>query len=179
MSHFLVRTIYLLSNCWCLFYSAHDNDVKEANKSKSSPSSSQSAQPQAHVSPSPAPSALQRHPASTSQQLLLQTGSYPPLSQHSPALAQLHMLAECQAMGAVSTREYLQPHQASLLSSSMPTASFPSFPSLASGLCGLPLQGPLSMQVGMAAEPRPCVGLAYTNSYLGSHHSFTAGCFDR
>lgn len=153
--------------------------MKEANKSKSSPSSSQSAPPQAHASPGPAPSALQRHPASTSQQLLLQTGSYPPLSQHSPALAQLHMLAECQAMGAVTTREYLQPHQASLLSSSMPTASFPSFPSLASGLCGLPLQGPLSMQVSMAAEPRPCVSLAYANSYLGSHHSFAAGCFDR
>ncbi|KAL6468117.1 hypothetical protein MHYP_G00237940 [Metynnis hypsauchen] len=55
----------------------------------------------------------------------------------------------------------------------------PSFPSLASGLCGLPLQGPLSMQVGVGTEPRHCVGLAYSNGYLGSHHTFTASCFDR
>ncbi len=37
------------------FFSAHDNDVKEANKSKSSPSASQSLQLQAHVPTSPPP----------------------------------------------------------------------------------------------------------------------------
>ncbi|KAI4881142.1 hypothetical protein NFI96_019610, partial [Prochilodus magdalenae] len=166
-----------LTQCIQLMLLAHDNDVKEANKSKSSPSPSHvSLQPQAHASPSLATSSLQRQQASSSQQLLLQAGAYP---QHSPALSQLHMLAECQALGPVGSRDYLQPHHSSLLSASLPASSFPSFPSLASGLCGLPLQGPLSMQVGVGAEPRHCVGLAYSNGYLGSHHTFTAGCFDR
>ncbi|KAL7853779.1 hypothetical protein AOLI_G00206230 [Acnodon oligacanthus] len=169
-----------LTQCIQLMLLAHDNDVKEANKSKSSPSHGQvSLQTQAHASPSPASSSLQRQPASSSQQLLLQAGAYPQLSQHSPALSQLHMLAECQALGPVGSRDYLQPHHSSLLSASLPASSFPSFPSLASGLCGLPLQGPLSMQVGVGAEPRHCVGLAYSNGYLGSHHTFTASCFDR
>lgn len=169
-----------LTQCIQLMLLAHDNDVKEANKSKSSPSPGQvSLHVQAHASPSPATSSLQRQPTSSSQQLLLQASGYPHLSQHSPALSQLHMLAECQALAPVGSRDYLQPHQASLLSAALPTGSFPSFPSLASGLCGLPLQGPLSMQVGMGAEPRHCVGLTYGNGYLGSHHSFTAGCFDR
>lgn len=160
------------------FFSAHDNDVKEANKSKSSPSAGQSLQPQAHIPPSPATPSLQRQPTSSSQQLLLQASSYPQLSQHSPALSQLHMLADCQALGPVGSREYLQPHQASLISASMPTSSFTSFPSLTSGLRGLPLQGPISMQVSMGPE-RHCLGLTYGSGYLSSHHTFTAGCFDR
>uniref|UniRef100_A0A8C2F728 Cyclin-J-like protein n=1 Tax=Cyprinus carpio TaxID=7962 RepID=A0A8C2F728_CYPCA len=139
-----------LTQCIQLMLLAHDNDVKEANKSKSSPSASQSLQPQAHV----------------------------PHSPHSAALSQLHMLADCQAMGPVGSREFLQPHQASLLSASMPASSFTSFPSLASGLRGLPLQGPISMQVSMGPE-RHCLGLTYGSGYLSSHHTFTAGCFDR
>uniref|UniRef100_A0A671MP08 Cyclin-J-like n=1 Tax=Sinocyclocheilus anshuiensis TaxID=1608454 RepID=A0A671MP08_9TELE len=162
-----------LTQCIQLMLLAHDNDVKEANKSKSSPSASQSLHPQAHVPHSPATPSLQRQPASSSQQLLLQASSYPQLSQHSPALSQLHMLADCQALGPVGSREYLQPHQAGLLSASMP-----SFPSLASGLRGLPLQGPISMQVNMGPE-RHCLGLTYGSGYLSSHHTFTAGCFDR
>lgn len=159
-------------------YSAHDNDVKEANKSKSSPSAGQSLQPQTHVPLSPAAPSLHRQPTSSSQQLLLQASSYPQLSQHSPALSQLHMLADCQTLGPVGSREYLQPHQAGLLSASMPASSFASFPSLASGLRGLPLQGPISMQVSMGPE-RHCLGLTYGSGYLSSHHSFTASCFDR
>ncbi|KAI2651252.1 Cyclin-J [Labeo rohita] len=135
-----------LTQCIQLMLLAHDNDVKEANKSKSSPSASQTLQPQAHVPHSPATPSLQRQPTSSSQQLLLQASSYPQLSQHSPALSQLHMLADCQTLGPVGSREYLQPHQAGLLSASMPAGSFASFPSLASGLRGLPLQGPISMQ---------------------------------
>lgn len=160
------------------FFSAHDNDVKEANKSKSSPSAGQSLQPQALIPPSPATPSLQRQPTSSTQQLLLQASNYPQLSQHSPALSQLHMLADCQALGPVGSREYLQPHQASLLSASMPASSFASFPSLASGLRGLPLPGPISMQVSMGPE-RHCLGLTYGSGYLSSHHTFTAGCFDR
>ncbi|XP_067279009.1 cyclin-J-like protein [Pseudorasbora parva] len=167
-----------LTQCIQLMLLAHDNDVKEANKSKSSPSAIQSLQPQAHIPPSPAAPSLQRQPTSSSQQLLLQASSYPQLSQHSPALSQLHMLADCQALGPVGSREYLQPHQASLLSASMPASSFASFPSLASGLRGLPLQGPISMQVSMGPE-RHCLGLTYGSGYLSSHHTFTAGCFDR
>uniref|UniRef100_A0A8C2FDH8 Cyclin-J-like protein n=1 Tax=Cyprinus carpio TaxID=7962 RepID=A0A8C2FDH8_CYPCA len=167
-----------LTQCIQLMLLAHDNDVKEANKSKSSPSASQSLQPQAHVPHSPATPSLQRQPISSSQQLLLQASSYPQLPQHSAALSQLHMLADCQAMGPVGSREFLQPHQASLLSASMPASSFTSFPSLASGLRGLPLQGPISMQVSMGPE-RHCLGLTYGSGYLSSHHTFTAGCFDR
>uniref|UniRef100_A0A8C1TRM4 Cyclin J-like n=1 Tax=Cyprinus carpio TaxID=7962 RepID=A0A8C1TRM4_CYPCA len=42
----------------------------------------------------------------------------------------------------------------------------------------LPLQGPISMQVSMGPE-RHCLGLTYGSGYLSSHHTFTAGCFDR
>ncbi|XP_052393855.1 cyclin-J-like protein isoform X1 [Carassius gibelio] len=167
-----------LTQCIQLMLLAHDNDVKEANKSKSSPSSSQSLQPQALIPHSPATPALQRQPISSSQQLLLQASRYPQLPQHSPALSQLHMLADCQVLGPVGSREYLQPHQAGLLSASVPASSFASFPSLASGLRGLPLQGPISMQVSVVPE-RHCLGLTYGSGYLSSHHSFTAGCFDR
>ncbi|XDV38933.1 hypothetical protein PO909_008248 [Leuciscus waleckii] len=135
-----------LTQCIQLMLLAHDNDVKEANKSKSSPSAGQSLQPQGLIPPSPVAPSLQRQPTSSTQQLLLQASNYPQLSQHSPALSQLHMLADCQALGPVGSREYLQPHQASLLSASMPASSFASFPSLASGLRGLPLPGPISMQ---------------------------------
>ncbi|XP_070994573.1 cyclin-J-like [Oncorhynchus clarkii lewisi] len=67
--------------------------------------------------------------------------------------------------------------------------AFPSYPSLTSGLqpgarvAPLALQGPISMQVALAAEPRHCLSMAYTGGYLGAvgpHHTFTAaGCFDR
>ncbi|CDQ82346.1 unnamed protein product [Oncorhynchus mykiss] len=131
-----------LTQCIKLMLLAHDNDVKQANKSKSNSSSVQSPlQPQAHPSPS--------------TQLLLQTGGYQQhLTQHSTSVSQMHML------GSVSQ------------------GAFPPFPSLTSGLgSSLPLQGPISMQVVLAAGH--CLGLSYGGGYLGSHHAFTAGCFDR
>ena len=160
--------------------SAHDNDVKQANKSKSNSSSVQSPlQPQAHPSPSTVSCSTLIQPSSGSQQLLLQTGGYQQhLTQHSTSVSQMHMLGESQALGPVGSRDYLQSHQTGLLSGSVSQGAFPPFHSLTSGLgSSLPLQGPISMQVVLAAGH--CLGLSYGGGYLGSHHAFTAGCFDR
>lgn len=172
-------------------FSAHDNDVKEANKAKSTPPhrpSSLQSQPQtSHLSPV---SAIQRPASSTSStpQLLFQPDSFPHISQHSPSLSQLQALAESQALGSVvnMSQDFLQSHRMGLLAgaaSITPAGVFPSYPSLTSGLQpgtrGLPLQGPISVQMALAGEPRHCLSMAYSGSYLGAHHTFTAGCFDR
>jgi len=167
--------------------------VKEANKAKSTPPSRPSSlqsQPQtSHLSPV---SAIQR-PASSSStsstpQLLFQPDSYPHLSQHSPSLSQLQVLADSQALGPVvnMSQDFLQSLRMGLLTgapSITPGGPFPSYSSLTSGLQpgarALPLQGPISVQMALAGEPRHCLSMAYSGSYLGAHHTFTAGCFDR
>ncbi|XP_006781582.1 cyclin-J-like protein [Neolamprologus brichardi] len=180
-----------LTQCIELMLLAHDNDVKEANKAKSTPPhrpSSLQSQPQtSHLSPV---SAIQRPASSTSStpQLLFQPDSFPHISQHSPSLSQLQALAESQALGSVvnMSQDFLQSHRMGLLAgaaSITPAGAFPSYPSLTSGLQpgtrGLPLQGPISVQMALAGEPRHCLSMAYSGSYLGAHHTFTAGCFDR
>ncbi|KAL3972878.1 type I protein arginine methyltransferase [Sarotherodon galilaeus] len=180
-----------LTQCIELMLLAHDNDVKEANKAKSTPPhrpSSLQSQPQtSHLSPV---SAIQRPASSTSStpQLLFQPDSFPHISQHSPSLSQLQALADSQALGSVvnMSQDFLQSHRMGLLAgaaSITPAGAFPSYPSLTSGLQpgarGLPLQGPISVQMALAGEPRHCLSMAYSGSYLGAHHTFTAGCFDR
>lgn len=181
-----------LTQCIELMLLAHDNDVKEANKSKSTPPHrASSLQPQlsSHLSPV---SALQRPSPSSSTastpQLLFQPDAFPHLSQHSPSLSQLQALADSQAMAPVVSvsQDFLQTHRMGLLSGAptvTPSPTFPSYPSLSSGLQSssraLQLQGPISMQMALAAEPRHCLSVAYGGGYLGSHHTFTAGCFDR
>ncbi|XP_064208010.1 cyclin-J-like isoform X1 [Anguilla rostrata] len=168
-----------LTRCIELMLLAHDNDVKEANKSKSSPLSSQAL---LHSQATPPPSsASSSSSASPSQQLLFQAGSHPHLSQRSVPAARLQSLGEPQALGpSAASQDYLQPHGAGPLSGSASGGAFHSYPSLASGLCSLPLQGPIAMQVSIAAEPRHCLGVAYGGGgYLGSVPGFAAGCFDR
>ncbi|XP_023992228.1 cyclin-J-like protein [Salvelinus sp. IW2-2015] len=188
-----------LAHCIKLMLLAHDSDVKEANKPKSTPPLSRSASlqshpPLSHLSPVPA---IQR-PATTSstpQQLLFQPSpvGFPHLS---PSLSQLHALADSQALGPAGvnmSQDFLQSHRMGLLTGANTMTStagaFPSYPSLTSGLqpgarvAPLALQGPISMQVALAAEPRHCLNMAYSRGYLGGvgpHHTFTsAGCFDR
>ncbi|XP_067103970.1 cyclin-J-like protein [Osmerus mordax] len=173
-----------LSQCIELMLLAHDNDVKEANKSKSTPPSRPSSvQPQAsHLSPASS--------TATPQHLLFQPAAFPHLAQHSPSLSQLHVLSEAQALGPAvvsMSQDFLQSHRMGLLTgaSSMATSgggAFPSYPSLASGLQpgprALPLQAPLSVQ--MALEPRHCLSMAYSGGgYLAAHPAFAASCFDR
>ncbi|XP_033907809.1 cyclin-J-like [Acipenser ruthenus] len=167
-----------LTQCIELMLMAHDNDVKEANKTKTQQPSIQQQQQ--------LPVAVQRHHQSTSTQPLLFTpASYTHLSQHSTPLSQLHSLAEAQVLAPVVPRDYLQAHRATLLSgsSSASNCTFHSYPSLPSSLQPavrtLPIQGPISMQVTIATEPRHCLSVAYGSSYLNGHHSFAAGCFDR
>ncbi|KAI9539048.1 hypothetical protein NQZ68_009125 [Dissostichus eleginoides] len=183
-----------LTQCIELMLLAHDNDVKEANKTKSTPPhrpSSLQSQPQtSHLSPM---SAIQRPASSTSSstsstpQLLFQPDSFAHLTQHSPSLSQLQALADSQALGPMvnMSQDFLQSHRMGLLtgaSSMTPGGGFPSYPSLTSGLQpgarALPLQGPISVQMALAGEPRHCLSMAYSGGYLGSHHTFTAGCFD-
>ncbi|XP_061901878.1 cyclin-J-like isoform X2 [Entelurus aequoreus] len=172
-----------LTQCIELMLIAHDNDVKEANKAKSTPPHrASSLQPQtqiAHLSPA---SAIQR-PASSSStsatpQLLFQPERFPHLSQHSSSLSQLQALADSQA--------FLQSHRMGLLTGASCVAAgggFPSYPSLTAGLQpgarALPLPGPISVQMALAGEARHCLSVAYTGGYLGAHHTFAAGCFDR
>ena len=180
--------------CPSPLHSAHDNDVKEANKTKSTPphrpSSLQSQAQTSHLSPV---SAIQRPASSSSStsstpQLLFQPDGFPHLSQHSPSLSHLQALADSQALGPVvnMSQDFLQSHRMGLLTggpSLTPGSGFASYPSLTSGLQpvtrALPLQGPLSVQMALAGEPRHCLSMAYSGGYLGAHHTFAAGCFDR
>ncbi|KAJ3588327.1 hypothetical protein NHX12_011920 [Muraenolepis orangiensis] len=180
-----------LTQCIELMLLAHDNDVKEANKSKSTPPHRLAAlQPQpTHLSPV---SAIQRPASSSSgsnpQPLLYQPDGFPHVSQHPPSLSQLQMIAESRALGPVVSvsQDFLQGHRMGLLTAApsvTPVGAFPSYPGLTSGLQpgprALPLQGPISMQMALAAEPRHCLAVAYGGGYLGAHHTFAAGCFDR
>lgn len=167
--------------------------MKEANKTKSTPphrpSSLQSQT--SHLSPV---SAIQRPASSSSSstsstpQLLYQPDGFPHISQHSPSLSQLQVLADSQALGPVMnmSQDFLQSHRMGLLAgapSITPGGTFPSYSSITSGLQpgarALPLQGPLSVQMALAGEPRHCLSMAYSGGYLGAHHTFAAGCFDR
>ncbi|KAK0140740.1 Cyclin-J [Merluccius polli] len=185
-----------LTQCIELMLLAHDNDVKEANKSKSTPPhrpASLQPQPQpTHLSPA---SAVQRPASSSSststpQPLLYQPDGFPHLSQHSPSLSQLQMIADSRALGPVVgvAQDFLQGHRMGMLTGAAPPMTpcggFPSYPGLAAGLQpgprALPLQGPISVQMALAAEPRHCLTMAYSGGYLGAHHhTFAAGCFDR
>ncbi|KAG5853424.1 hypothetical protein ANANG_G00073270 [Anguilla anguilla] len=170
-----------LTQCIQLMLLAHDNDVKEANKPKSTPRLARrrcSASPRPSCTPSPA-----HRPAASSaisaQPLLFQAGAFPHLSQHAAPLSQLHGLGESQALGPVVAQDYLQSHRVGLLSGGAAGASFHPYPGLGRGCSrGRGLQGPLSVQVALASEPRHCLGVAY-GGYLSSHHTFAAGCFDR
>lgn len=162
--------------------------MKEANKTKSTPPHRPSSlQPQtSHLSPV---SAIQRPTSSSSStpQLLFQPDAFPHLSQHSPSLSQLQALADSQALGPVvnMSQDFLQSHRMGLLAGAPPITpgAFPSYSSLTSGLQpgarALPLQGPISVQMALAGEPRHCLSMAYSGGYLGAHHTFAAGCFDR
>ncbi|XP_077434902.1 cyclin-J-like protein [Vanacampus margaritifer] len=181
-----------LTQCIELMLLAHDNDVKEANKTKCTPSHrASSLQPQGQTSHLSPPSAIQRplsssSSAATTPQLLFQPDRFPNLSQHSPSLSQL---ADAPALGPVVnvSQDFFPSHRVGLLSgASCLTAAgaFPSYSSLTSGLQAagaraLPLQGPISVQMALAGEARHCLSVAYTGGYLGAHHTFAAGCFDR
>lgn len=210
---FLHLHVFFLQNCGVVFFCsglsdlldlfllfhgrAHDNDVKEANKTKSTPPhrlSSLQSQPQtSHLSPvssiqRPASSSSSSSSASSTPQLLFQPDGFPHLLQHSPSLSQLQALADSQALGSVvsMSQDFLQNHTMSLLTGAppvTPSGVFPSYSSITSGLQpgvrSLPLQPPISVQMTLAAEPRHCLSMAYSGGYLGAHHTFAAGCFDR
>ncbi|MBN3301168.1 CCNJ protein, partial [Amia calva] len=151
-----------LTQCIELMLLAHDNDVKEANKTKPTPPGA------VLISSLPPP-----------------PSHYPHLAPHSTPLSQLHALGESPALGSVVSRDYLHSHRSGLLSgaSGAGTCTFHSYPGLQAnlqpGVRALPLPTPLSMQVAITTEPRHCLSVAYGGAYLGAHHSFAAGCFDR
>uniref|UniRef100_A0A3P8WII3 Cyclin-J-like protein n=1 Tax=Cynoglossus semilaevis TaxID=244447 RepID=A0A3P8WII3_CYNSE len=126
--------------------------------------------------------------SSSTPQLLFQPDGFPHISQHSPSLSQLQALADSHALGPVVnvSQDFLQSHRVGLLTgapSITAGSGFPSYPSLTSGLQpvsrAMPLPGPISVQMALAGEPRHCLSMAYSGGYLGSHHTFAAGCFDR
>ncbi|XP_023680548.1 cyclin-J-like [Paramormyrops kingsleyae] len=166
-----------LTPCVELMLLAHDSDVKEANKSKSAPSPAV-LQPRGQPAP-PSPASLDRQASASSQHLIFHPGGYAHLSQHSAPVSQLHVIPDTQALGPVLSQDYLQSHRTDLFSGTSAGGAVHPYPNLASGLRAVPLQGPLSMQVAVAAEARHCLGVAYSAGYLGSRHTFAAGCFDR
>lgn len=199
----------MLAFFFFFLHSAHDNDVKEANKTKSTtphrPSSLQPLSHAAHLSPA---AALQRpsssststtssssSSASSTPQLLFPREPYTHLSHHSTSLSHLQALADSQALGPLvnMSQDFLQGHRVGLLTgaSSIPPGgggvvsggSFSSYPSLTSALVpgprALPLQSPITVQMALGAEPRHCLSMACSGGYLGGHHTFAAGCFDR
>ncbi|KAG9346822.1 hypothetical protein JZ751_007168 [Albula glossodonta] len=166
-----------LTRCIELMLLAHDNDVKEANKTKSSPLSGQ-ALLQSQATPTP-PSSSSSSTASPSQQLVFQAGPHPHLSQRPTPVPRLQAVGEPQTLGPSVVQDYLQSLGAGPLPDSAPAVPFHPYPSLASGLRSLPLQAPVAMQVSVSAEPRHCLGVAYGGGYLGSHPGFATGCFDR
>ncbi|KAK7922851.1 hypothetical protein WMY93_009753 [Mugilogobius chulae] len=124
-----------LTQCIELMLLAHDNDVKEANKSKSTPP---------HSRPASRPSSSSSSTTSTPQ-LLFQPDAFPHISQHSPSLSQLQALAPVVSV----SQDFLQNHRMGLLTAAPvapPVPTFPSYSALSSGLQpgsrGLPLQGP-------------------------------------
>ncbi|XP_077589193.1 cyclin-J-like protein [Stigmatopora nigra] len=181
-----------LTQCIELMLLAHDNDVKEANKSKRAPphqtSSLQPPDQSCHLSPL---ASLQRPPSSSSSSSssagprpLFPSERFAGLSRHSPSLSQLQTLAESQALGpAVGVSpDFFPGHRMGLLSGASCLSAgtgFPSYPGLAAGTGALPLQGPISVQVALAGEAHHCLSVAYAGGYLGAHHTFAAGCFDR
>ncbi|CAL9706816.1 unnamed protein product [Knipowitschia caucasica] len=173
-----------LTQCIELMLLAHDNDVKEANKSKTTPPhrpSSLQPQASAHLSPVSAVQRTSSSSTTSTPQLLFQPDAFPHISQHSPSLTQLQALAPVVSV----SQDFLQNHRMGLLTTQVvpPAPAFSSYSALSSGLQpgtrGLPLQGPLSMQMALATEQRHCLSMAYSGGYLGAHHTFTAGCFDR
>uniref|UniRef100_A0A8D0G584 Cyclin-J-like protein n=1 Tax=Sphenodon punctatus TaxID=8508 RepID=A0A8D0G584_SPHPU len=155
-----------LAQCIELMLIAHDNDVKEASKVKNRITLQQQVV-----------SSL-NHQSTT--QVLFQQSRYHPLAQHPTALSQFQSPVQdlCSAY-----RDSLQTHRSSSLASGSASSSLHSYSALQSGLQpavqAVSIQGPITMQMAIAAEPRHCLSMAYGSSYFSGHHSYTAGCFDR
>ncbi|XP_039631238.1 cyclin-J-like protein [Polypterus senegalus] len=165
-----------LTPCIELMLIAHDNDVKEANKSKSQlpQSIQQSTVPVRHHQPSAA-----------AQQLVFQPASYAHLTPTSTPVSQLHTIAETRPLASVTPQDYLQPQRPGLLpaGSGASSCTFHPYPGLQSSLQPavrtLPIQGAIPVQVSIATEPRHCLPVAYGSTYIGGQHAFATGCFDR
>uniref|UniRef100_A0A452H7R6 Uncharacterized protein n=1 Tax=Gopherus agassizii TaxID=38772 RepID=A0A452H7R6_9SAUR len=116
----------------------------------------------------------------TTTQVLFQQSSYHPLAQHSTALSQFQSPVQdlCSAY-----RDSLQAHRPSSLLSGSASTSLHSYSALQASLQPsvqtLPIQGPITMQVAIATEPRHCISMAYGSSYFSGHHTYTPRCFDR
>ncbi|XP_007903756.2 cyclin-J-like protein, partial [Callorhinchus milii] len=155
-----------LTPCIELMLIAHDNDVKEANKTKGHQSS-----PQLLFQP--------QYQHSTSQ--LVQF--HPPTQPQTPVQPQ----AQTQTQAHTQTQAYrshLQGRRPTILSGSSSRGyTIQACPGLQSSLQptvrALPVQGPIAMQVAITTEPRHCITVAYGRNFLSGHHTYTAGCFER
>uniref|UniRef100_A0A8D0H697 Uncharacterized protein n=1 Tax=Sphenodon punctatus TaxID=8508 RepID=A0A8D0H697_SPHPU len=109
---------------------------------------------------------------------LFQQSRYHPLAQHPTALSQFQSPVQdlCSAY-----RNFLQAHQSTSLASGSASSLLHSYSALQSGLQpavqAVSIQGPITMQMAIAAEPRHCLSVVYGSSYFSD--SYTAGCFDR
>ncbi|XP_055498926.1 cyclin-J-like protein isoform X2 [Leucoraja erinacea] len=162
-----------LTPCVELMLIAHDNDVKEANKTKGQQSVLQQ---QTTVQ--------QQHQHQSSPQLLFQQTPYQHLTQNSSSqLVQFHSPLQPQA-SIQAHRSHVQGRRATIVSGSAGSNyTLQSYPSLQASLQptvrALPVQGPIAMQVAITTEPRHCITVAYGSNFLSGHHTYTTGCFDR
>ncbi|XP_064886107.1 cyclin-J-like protein isoform X2 [Columba livia] len=117
------------------------------------------------------------HQATT--QVLFQQSSYHPLALHPTPLSQFQSPVQdlCSAY-----RDSLEARRASSLLVGCADSSFRSCAALQAGLGPpaqpLPLQMPIAVQVALGTEPRHCVSMAYSSTYLSDLHPCAARCFD-
>ncbi|XP_053894606.1 cyclin-J-like protein [Malaclemys terrapin pileata] len=155
-----------LTQCIEMMLIYYENDVKEASKVKKQITLQQQVVGSVNHQ--------------TTTQVLFQQSSYHPLAQHSTALSQFQSPVQdlCSAY-----RDSLQAHRPSSLLSGSASTSLHSYSALQASLQPsvqtLPIQGPITMQVAIATEPRHCISMAYGSSYFSGHHTYTARCFDR
>uniref|UniRef100_A0A8C0ISP2 Cyclin-J-like protein n=1 Tax=Chelonoidis abingdonii TaxID=106734 RepID=A0A8C0ISP2_CHEAB len=155
-----------LAQCIEMMLIYYENDVKEASKVKKQITLQQQVVGSVNHQ--------------TTTQVLFQQSSYHPLAQHSTALSQF----QCPVQDLCSAyRDSLQAHRPSSLLSGSASTSLHSYSALQASLQPsvqtLPIQGPITMQVAIATEPRHCISMAYGSSYFSGHHTYTPRCFDR
>lgn len=163
-----LRTSPLLINLCIICFRCYENDIKEASNIKK------------HVTiQHQEREAVENLSHQATTQVLFQQSSYHPLALHPTPLSQFQSPVQdlCSAY-----RDSLEARRASSLLAGCADSSFRSCAALQAGLGPpaqpLPLQTPIAVQVALGTEPRHCVSMAYSSTYLSDLHPCAARCFD-
>lgn len=158
----------LLINLRIICFRCYENDIKEASSIKKHVTIQHQEQ-----------EAVENLSHQATTQVLFQQSSYHPLAQHPALLSQFQSPVQdlCSAY-----RDSFEAHSASSLLAGCADSLFHSCAALQARIRppaqALPLQMPIAVQVALGTEPRHCISMAYSSSYLSDLHSCAAGCFD-